>query len=969
MNRVRGLFWLTICFFLAACSQPSANESVISEQVITPAAAPPITLTQPALSQVTPTPTPPQPTPTPRPILPAQATATPNPALPDWTVLLYLPADYLYAPDPLTLLTTLSTALPGGRVQILAQLDRHPSHAADGFADARRYRLTPGSPELLTSLGEINMVDEAELTAFLTWGLQTAPANRYALIMAAPGGGWAGIGLDDTAPGDRLTLPELENALAQTRQTTGLDQFDLLLFTGSFLAQVDLFQAVQPHTSYVVASAGLASLIDLGRWLTLLATTPAPDAATLAQATIAQLDVSQSPGTSWVAVEMAQVPALTHAVEILAHALRHDPAYHAPVASAARRNAEAYTWLASPTADPIAALDAWHFASLISQLTDEAPLFAAATNLMGAVRQAIVAGQHSPDFLWARGIALPFPANDTVFNPDYVTQTRIPAWADWLHSYHQVTQKTALPPSISLGEPAANSWVNRQTPLFLGVELAGIDLEKGEILSGRYDRTGRRQLLEITPYVPRPQTLNDGSPFYTWTDGVHKTVLLWPAELPYLADSVRGDWVLAWPIGFTPIRAITGQVLTAGQETGAAAQLLWDQTQGRLISHWGINSGIPYPITPQANQLFRPDHWYLEFQGQLTSQPGRDLNLAELTIQPAPLTDGDYFVGFAAANSTGEHSQVITDVAVASSRLYDGYHIYIDPGFGFQFLYPVNWQRPTLDGQICQSEALTLCTFSPDQQIALRVIFYPEVGPRNGPMLRDEALAAFSGVNVLYQVEQSVAGQAAPYTVYGYTAPDGEHVGVLLTFVYDGMGYVVDLDGPAAEQVRILDAADKLLRSWQFQPLLREPFVQSWQELAVPGFTLNYPTEFRYSLQTSGWHQLDGGRHIFMALRLDAAAAQSPESILRTWLAATANKEAFRAVAPYPLRLGAYHWQRADFSWVAEDGSPVNGFIMVTVVDGRALIAWAETPTLYYLHLERSIFRIILADLQFTRFD
>jgi hypothetical protein len=490
-----------------------------------------------------------------------------------------------YAADPLALLASLSNNLPGSRVQILAQLDRHPSNTADGLADARRYRLQPGNLELLASLGEINMVDGTQLADFLIWGVQSAPANRTALIMAAPGGGWAGVGLDETSPGDKLTLPELETALAQTRQTTGLDQFDLVLFTGSLMAQVDVLQTLQPHSDVVVASAGLVNQFDLAQWLTLWGTTPTPDAAALAQATIAQLELSREPGASWVAVDMARVPALTHAIEILADAFLHDPAHHAAVASAARRNAEAFAWLSPQVAEPIAALDAWHFASLVSQLTDDAALLAAATNLMSATRRAIIAEQHGSAFLWARGIALTFPHNTTAFSPDYVNQTAIPAWSEWLSTYYQVWQKSALPPTVNLGEPGETA-INRQNPLFLGVELAGIDLEQVNLLSGRYDRTGRRQLLEVTPYIPSPQTLNDGTALYSWGDGLNETLLVWPAELPYLADSVRGDWVLGWPVGFTSVKALTGQVYPLGQEEGIASQILWDQASGTVLGYW-----------------------------------------------------------------------------------------------------------------------------------------------------------------------------------------------------------------------------------------------------------------------------------------------------------------------------------------------------------------------------------------------
>ena len=915
----------------------------------------------------TPLPTTPlPPTPSPRALPPVQATTTPDPALFDWTLLFYLPADTAYAPSPLALLNTLSNALPGGRVQILAQLDSHPTNTPDGFADARRYRLQPGQPELLASLGEINMVDGGQLADFLAWGLQTAPANHVALIVVGPGGGWRGLGLDETAPDDRLTVPELSTALEQARQTTSLDQFDLLLLDAPLSAQMDVLTAVQPHVGVMVAPAGMSPQLDYPSLLPLLAQEPVPDAAALATSLISSISPGQSPGASWVAVNMAQVPPLTHAVEVLAQAFLSNPARYASIASSARRNATAYTWLSPQVAEPIAALDAWHFASLVSQLSDDAGLIAAATNLMGAVRQAVLAEQHGPAFLWSRGIALTFPRNATLLGADYASQTAIPAWAEWLSTYYQTEQRNVVPPALTLGEPGETA-INRQNPLFLGVEIVGLDLEQVDLVSGRYDRTGRRQMLEMTPYVPRPQSLNDGSSLYTWADGLNETLLVWPAELPYLTDGVRGDWALAWPIGFFSAKAITGQVVPAGQESGIPAQIIWDQATGSILGYWLVQSGVTYPIMAGADLLFRPDNWYLEFQGQMTSLPGRELSLATLSVALQPLADGEYFVGIAAANGPGDHQQLTTNVQVASSELFPSYQLHVDPGFGFHFLYPTGWSRPTLDGALCQTEALTLCTYSPDQRSSLHVVFYPEIGPRNATMLRDEALAAFNGVDVLYQVEQTMAEQETQYTVYGYTAPDGEHVGVLLTFVREEVGYVLDLDGPAETQVQTLDFADKLLRSWRFQPLLTGSFAGQWTELVTDQFTVSYPVAFSYAEQANGWHQWSASLGTFMAVRLDAAADRSADTILRTWLSATSDKTGFQAVAPYAQQLGSHTWQRSDFTWTAEDGSQVSGFIMVTLIGDQALVAWAEAPTVYYSHAERTTFRLILADLSLTQ--
>ena len=161
------------------------------------------------------------------------------------------------------------------RVQIVSQLDRfRGGFNGDGdWTETRRYHVTQDDDlqrvrsEQVGKLGEVNMSDGAALVDFATWAMETYPADKYVLILSDHGMGWPG-GWSDPAPGgagdrgnplsqvlkDQLYLHELDGALQEIRDRTGMDKFEIVGMDACLMAHLEVFDALAPHARYAVAS-------------------------------------------------------------------------------------------------------------------------------------------------------------------------------------------------------------------------------------------------------------------------------------------------------------------------------------------------------------------------------------------------------------------------------------------------------------------------------------------------------------------------------------------------------------------------------------------------------------------------------------------------------------------------------------------------------------------------------------------
>jgi hypothetical protein len=107
-----------------------------------------------------------------------------------WTVLVYLAGDNNLDSSGIGDLLEMKRVGSTPRVDVVAEFDR-----ASGKG-ARRYVLRKGGPlaaDAVATLGRVNTGDPKRLLDFVRWGVETCPAERYALVLWNHGQGW-----DDT---------------------------------------------------------------------------------------------------------------------------------------------------------------------------------------------------------------------------------------------------------------------------------------------------------------------------------------------------------------------------------------------------------------------------------------------------------------------------------------------------------------------------------------------------------------------------------------------------------------------------------------------------------------------------------------------------------------------------------------------------------------------------------------------------
>ena len=161
------------------------------------------------------------------------------------------------------------------KVHIVTQIDRYAGGYADdgNWTGARRYYVTQDDDltrvgsQLVDDLGEVNMGDGDTLVDFVTWAVDTYPADKLVLILSDHGMGWPG-GWSDPAPaarsnnstplgtvaGNQLYLDELDAALQTIRERTGGEQFELIGLDACLMGQLEVFSMLAPHARYAVAS-------------------------------------------------------------------------------------------------------------------------------------------------------------------------------------------------------------------------------------------------------------------------------------------------------------------------------------------------------------------------------------------------------------------------------------------------------------------------------------------------------------------------------------------------------------------------------------------------------------------------------------------------------------------------------------------------------------------------------------------
>ncbi len=391
-----------------------------------------------------------------------------------WLVMLYQDADdKILEQDIYVDLNEAERVGSSDRVHIVTQIDRfREGFQGDGdwYSTKRLYvtrdnDLQHVNSQLIADLGEVNMADGETLVDFVTWAVETLPADKYVLIMSDHGMGWPG-GWSDPSPGgrgdpsiplaerlgDELYLMELDAALEKIRAQTALDKFELIGMDACLMAHLEVFSALAPHARYAVASqetepalgwayaSFLQSLVDnpdmdgaqLGRLIVdsyihederivdpearaelLRQGSPLGSLFSANQISAEQLTQQMTRDITLTAIDLTRIPELMGSLNKLFYTLQDENQKNI---ARARTYAQSFTSIFGSSVPP-SYVDLGNFIDLLVQQGLGSQADSAVNQARSALDNAVIAEKHGPNKPGATGISLYFPNSQLYQSP------------------------------------------------------------------------------------------------------------------------------------------------------------------------------------------------------------------------------------------------------------------------------------------------------------------------------------------------------------------------------------------------------------------------------------------------------------------------------------------------------------------------------------------------------------------------
>jgi len=414
----------------------------------------------------------------------AEPLSTIDPDQQTWLLMFYLDADdNVLEEDLLFDLNEIESVGSSERVQLVAQVDRFPeSFSGDGdWTGARRYALTTDTDlnttasEVVSDLGEVDMGDTDSLVDFVSWAIESYPADRHVLIMSDHGAGWIGGWFDDDPThGGMIQLDQLDAALARIRERTGIGKFDLIGMDACNMGMLEVYSMLSQHARYAVASEEYEPGVGwaYNHFISDLVQKPQMSAADLGssivegyidqdlrildddarQAMLAGVDVKTEYSAEIIAekigeditlsaVDLARIPALHEAFNELLVAVKDmDQSLLAEARSFAQPFSNVFhDQLPSPL------IDLGSFIDLLAEMGADSPIPAHVDQIKAVLGDAIIAERHGSKVPGSSGISLYFPVSEHYFLPGIYSQQNYPVlaanfaqdslWDDFL-AYH-----------------------------------------------------------------------------------------------------------------------------------------------------------------------------------------------------------------------------------------------------------------------------------------------------------------------------------------------------------------------------------------------------------------------------------------------------------------------------------------------------------------------------------------------------
>lgn len=282
--------------------------------------------------------------------------------LPRWTVAVYMAADNNLAMPGVRDIEEMEAASRNPEIQVIVQAEFNAEALAKygcagpfciGLSSFNTFRYVLGTAStpktgpdgVVTSIGNRNMADPAQLTEFIQWARATAPAERIVLVPWNHGGGYTGLLADETSsPGVLMGMTQFRSAL----QAAGGPPIDVIDFDMCLMASYETLTSLQGLARYAVFSQEVTPGAgnDYTRLLNRLQSVDLEDASAVAASIADAFYVSfetERTLTTISAYDLAALGALDRTLSTLASDLKSDLATFGPFVAQAGSNTLRFT--------------------------------------------------------------------------------------------------------------------------------------------------------------------------------------------------------------------------------------------------------------------------------------------------------------------------------------------------------------------------------------------------------------------------------------------------------------------------------------------------------------------------------------------------------------------------------------------------------------------------------------------------
>jgi hypothetical protein len=362
-----------------------------------------------------------------------------------WTVLQYQIADTDLEPFMMKDVAEMGEVGSNENLNIVALVDRSSDYTKRGvlglknWDGAKLLEVHEGVAKELDDMGQIDTGDPAVLADFVAEGIERYPAEHYALIMSDHGASWPGVGGDESADNDALTLAEIRNGVQAGLDEAHVDKLDLLGFDACLMATYEVASNVAPLAERMVASEELEPGHGWDyRKLQILADDPDTDVDAFSRAIVDGFggqaeDEGTDAAITLSSLDLTKMPELDAALADFSVALQGRVGDLAPVVGQKRAHALSFGRLPDPTMDTYMT----DLGALTAEIREAAPAIAEqADALSQALDDVVQDSLDSPATGGATGLSIYFPPEPEYFKPEYDRVDKTAAWSQFLQSYY-----------------------------------------------------------------------------------------------------------------------------------------------------------------------------------------------------------------------------------------------------------------------------------------------------------------------------------------------------------------------------------------------------------------------------------------------------------------------------------------------------------------------------------------------------